>query len=189
MFVISKAKPDDFSAISTLDVSIAEFCHDAIQLVDSAMAWLTWIEGGGLVFKASNENNDIIGAVVAFPVKKRGWCVHKILVSNDYLQESVALSLLEELLHKIDNREEKAYVIVHPQDLYAIKMYSMLGFGKQVLHKDYLGISEDRFVLSRPKKWTDVEKSKKKRKQQKADNMWNIPSILTDPKYMGNKLN
>jgi len=177
MLVIEKAKAEDFSAISSLDLSIAEYSHNSIYLVDSTQAWRTWIDYD-FTFKAVDHNNEIIGIVVAFPVRNKGWCIHKVLVSNEYLQENVALRLLEKLLKEVDKREAKSYVVVHPQDLYALKLYRLLGFNKRTFHQDYLGEDEGRFILSRPTNWPDAKKSKTKKIRPKVSNMWNIPIIM-----------
>lgn len=185
MFTIKSATPEDYAEITALDTTLSEFCQDGIQHVDSSMAWRLWLESS-ITYKALSSDNKIIGVAVAFPVKKRGWCIHKILISTAYLQDNIAQLLLEKMLTKIDKREEKSFVVVHPQDLYSLKMYSSLGFSNQTFHKDYLGKNEDRYVLLRPKHWTDVEKSKKKSNQ--TTNPWDLPSILNTNNYSGNCL-
>lgn len=186
MYTIQIATPEDFQEITKLDKALSEFCHDGIQHLDSSMAWRIWLESG-ITYKALGADNKIIGVAVAFPVKKRGWCIHKISIATAYLQDNIAQRLLEEMLIKIDKREEKSFVIVHPQDLYSLKMYSALGYSNQTLHADYLGENEDRFILRRPKRWTDVEKSRKNAACS-TTNPWDIPNMLNTDKYMGNVL-
>ncbi|CAA6823697.1 MAG: Unknown protein [uncultured Thiotrichaceae bacterium] len=186
MFTIQTATPEDYAEITALDTTLSEFCQDGIQHLDSSMAWRLWLESS-ITYKAVSSDNKIIGVAVAFSVKKRGWCIHKILISTAYLQDNLAQLLLEKMLAKIDKREEKSFVIVHPQDLYSLKMYSALGYSNQTFHKDYLGKHEDRYVLLRPKRWMDVEKSKKKIKKS-TSNPWDIPSILNTDNYSSNRL-
>lgn len=184
MYTINIATPEDYAEITALDKTLSEYCHNDIQHVDSSMAWRLWLESS-ITYKAVSEDNKIIGVAVAFPVKKRGWCIHKILISTAFLQENIAQLLLEKMLAKIDKREEKSFVVVHPQDLYSLKMYALLGFTHHTLHKDYLGKSEDRYVLLRPKHWTDVEKSKKKNKQT-TTNPWDLPSMMNTSNFSSN---
>lgn len=189
MFTIKTATPDDYAEITALDRALSEFCQDGIQHEDSSMAWRLWLENS-ITYKAISADNKIIGVAVAFPVKKRGWCIHKILIATAYLQDNIAQLLLEKMLSKIDKREEKSFVIIHPQDLYSLRMYTDLGFSNKKFQKDYLGAGEDRYVLFRPKHWTDVEMSKKKpkKKTKTTTNPWDISGILDNGNYSGSGL-
>ena len=178
MFSVTPVVGEDLAEIVSLDLDVASYSHNAIVLSDSIQAWRTWMESG-LVYKAVHDNGNIIGVIIAFMVKKHGWCIHKVLVANDYLQDNVALRLFENMLAKVDHREEKVYTLVHPQDLYAINLYTMLGFEKKSLKKDYLGLGEDRCLMSRKIQWSDVAASKKKSRL-KATSSWGLARMADE---------
>lgn len=159
MYLVSKAQAEDFEELSMLDYAIAVRCADSVRLVDSAQAWRSWIECG-LIHVARDTSQEIIAAVVAFPTKGKGWCIHKVLVEESYLQSDVAQELLEALLARIDRREDDVSVVAHPNDFFSICLYMRLCFSDRTLHPSYLGEGEDRLVMRRPTNWADLENSK-----------------------------
>jgi len=160
MLTVKKANKNDLLMISAMDVSTEKDNQNQdIQIADSTQAWLNWIENT-IVFKAIDDDRNIVGIIVVLPVNNHGYCIHKLLISNDSSlkpDENIATLLLERFLVKIDKHEDKAYVIVPPNDSTAIERYIKHGFNKQTLHPEYLGENEDHLMMSRSIKWSDIK--------------------------------
>lgn len=173
MISIKLAEKEDLGTISVLDRIEAQNYfkkyeiqsdNEALQLTDSTQVWRNWIDNGN-VFKALNEYENLVGVIVALSVKNRGYCIHKLLVSEElevkYADKAVSILLVERLLLEVDKRENNVSVIVHPDDIEIIDTYSSLGFKKQIYQRNYLGVNKDRLIMSRPINWSDSNQKKK----------------------------
>jgi len=155
MILVKKADKQDLATIFIMDENCSKNPNSGgIHLCDSTQAWLIWIESG-LVYKAINDKNEILGVLVSLSLNDRGNCIHKLLISKRYSDLGVSDSLLSFFLEKADKREEKVYTIILPEDFATIDLYFSKGFTQQTIYPDYLGVNEDRLIMSRPIQWSD----------------------------------
>ena len=143
---VAKAKITDFLDIARLDSETIHH-YDILAMADSAVTWKTWIEYA-LVYSVKNEKNNIIAAVVAFPMSSYGWCIHKVLIRPEYYDKDIAVNMLSALLDEIDQREARAFVTVQPEEKQVIKLFSSLGFQKKT-NRAYFNRHDRRFSMTR----------------------------------------
>ena len=156
MIKIKKARTKDFMSIARLDTVIWNQENvDRSFMVDGEHIWKKWVEYA-LVFCAKNPQGLIVGAVVAFPTIKNGWCIHKLFVVEEYRQDGIGHALISRVLEEIDRQESKVFLSVSPENTGAIKLYQRLGFVKVELHKGYYREDEHRFIMVRPVQWADM---------------------------------
>lgn len=160
MITLHKAEDKDFMSIAHLDAIAWKQENDNRDfIVDGEHAWKKWVEYA-MVFYAQNEAGEKIGAIVAFPTMKSGWCIHKIFVHPEYRQHGIGKGLMLKVLREVDRKEYKIFLTVAPENIYAIKLYENLGFKKKQLHQGYYRSNEDRYIMKRPVQWADSQKNK-----------------------------
>lgn len=160
MITLHKAKTNDFMSIAQLDAIVWQQKEDSRHfIVDGEHAWKKWVEYA-MVFYAKNTIGEKVGAIVAFPTLRNGWCIHKIFVHPDYRQYGIGKGLMHNVLQDIDRKEYKIFLTVAPENTYAIKLYEDLGFKKKKLHTGYYRSHEDRYIMERPVQWADCKENK-----------------------------
>ena len=144
-----KAMISDFLEIAKLDRTAWEKNDNSKFIPDGEHAWRIWVENS-LVFIAKNEN-DICGAILAFPCISGKWCIHKVFVKRKLQGKGIGTKLFETLLKEVDEINVSCFLTVDPNNKRAIKLYNKWGFSRKKFIKSYYRESEDRFVLSRDK--------------------------------------
>lgn len=143
-----KAQISDFLDIAKLDREVWSQYKQTPFNADGEHIWRVWIEHA-LVFCAKDENNQIVGAVVAFPIISLQYFLHKIFVGVSYRGRGIGTKLLELLLAEIDRKGADCILTVDPVNEPAMRLYAKFGFSDKKFVKCYYRTNEDRFILSR----------------------------------------
>ena len=152
MVCYEKAEPSDFIPIAALDREAWKLTPNSEFIPDGEHAWRLWVEHG-LVYTAQ-EDDQIIGVILAFPCLSGIWCVHKVFVDIDKRGGGIGTRLLELLLAETDQRGVDCFLTVAPSNERAVKLYEKWGFTERQFVAGYYQPHEDRFVLTRPAKAT-----------------------------------
>jgi phosphinothricin acetyltransferase len=145
---IRKAKISEFTAIAKLDrvAWLESFKGEFIP--DGEHVWRIWVEFAS-TFVALDEEDNIIGASLAFPCNHGVYNVHKLFVAKEHRGKGIGTELMRVLLKEIDKLKVDSSLTVYPKNPSAIALYTKLGFKDKRFEKDYYGEEEDRFVLTR----------------------------------------
>ena len=104
------------------------------------------------MFVYQREHNAVLGASLAFPALSGVFCFHKIFVDITCRGEGVGTQLMNATLEEIDRLDVSCFLTVDPVNEAAIRLYESFGFRERLFVKGYYRESEDRFVLTRPKR-------------------------------------
>lgn len=145
---IRKAKTEEFTAIARLDrvAWLESFKGDFIP--DGEHVWRIWVEYA-LVYVAVDEEGNVIGASLAFPCRDKLYSVHKVFVAKAYRGQGIGTELMKILIVELDKLEVDAFLTVYPKNSPAIALYNKLGFTDKKFEKDFYGVEEDRYILTR----------------------------------------
>jgi ribosomal protein S18 acetylase RimI-like enzyme len=145
---IKRAQTSDFLGIAELDREVWSHYKQTDFNADGEHIWRVWIEHA-LVFCAKDENAQIVGAIVAFPIISSQYFLHKIFVDLNHRGRGIATKMLGLLLAEIDRMGAKCILTVDPNNEAAIHLYKKFGFFEKEFVKGYYKHNEDRFVLKR----------------------------------------
>ena len=143
-----RAQISDFLGIAKLDREVWSHYKPTPFNADGEHIWRVWIEHA-LVFCAKDANDQIIGAVMAFPIISSQYFLHKFFVDANHRGRGIGTKLLGLLLAEIDRMGAKCILTVDPNNEVAIRLYEKFGFSEKEFVKGYYKDNEDRFVLKR----------------------------------------
>lgn len=142
-----KAGVADFLPIAELDRNAWRQSRNSEFIPDGEHVWRLWVEHG-LVFTAKSEDQ-LVGAILAFPCVNGIWCVHKVFVDPDFRGKGIGTRLFELLLQATDRQGVDCFLTVDPANESALRLYEKWGFVDKTFVKGYYRSQEDRFVLKR----------------------------------------
>jgi len=143
-----RAAVADFLPIAALDRTAWSRNRNAEFIPDGEHVWRLWVEHG-LVFCAVHED-EIVGAIVAFPCLSGSFCVHKAFVVEPLRGQQVGTHLFEVLLAELDRLGAASFLTVDPINDAGIRLYEKWGYTERRFVKGYYRPHEDRYVLTRP---------------------------------------
>ena len=148
---IRKAKISEFTAIAELDrvAWLESFKGEFIPVGEHV--WRIWVEFAS-TFVALDDEGNIVGTSLAFPCNDGLYAVHKLFVAKEYRGKGIGTELMRVLLEEVDKLRVDSWLTVYPKNPSAIALYNKLGFTEKRFEKDYYGLEEDRFVLTRRQK-------------------------------------
>jgi [ribosomal protein S18]-alanine N-acetyltransferase len=144
---IRRARPRDSLAVAALDrVAWRDNAHSAF-VPDGEHVWRIWCEHA-LTFVACRGTR-VVGAILAFPCVRGGYCLHKVMVAGGCRGQGIATRLMRALLHALDRRRVNVFLTVDPANRPALQLYRTWGFTSGRLVRGFYRRQEDRLVLSR----------------------------------------
>ena len=147
---IRKAIDKDFLQIAALDRIAWRKNKNSEFIPDGEHAWRLWVEYA-LVYCAEI-NDQIVGAILAFPCINGQYCVHKVFVDENYRGKGIGSKLFEVLLHKLDEMCVESFLTVDPSNSAALALYEKWGFSEKKFVKGFYRENEDRYILARKPK-------------------------------------
>ncbi len=148
MIQYRKASPKDFLSIAKLDREAWKSNRHSEYIPDGEHAWRHWVEHG-LVYCAEKDQ-EILGAILAFPCTTGEYCIHKVFVDKEYRGQQIGSRLFERLFIEIDRLEADSFLTVDPLNETAIGLYTKWGFTSKQFVRGYYREYEDRYILTRP---------------------------------------
>lgn len=86
--------------------------------------WKMW-EDCTLIFVGTVDER-IIGAALAFPTINQSFCLHKVFVKREELNQGIRKQLMQKLLEALATHP--TFLTVNPKNRNALKLYEKLGF-------------------------------------------------------------
>jgi len=149
MVTIARACPRDFLSVAALDRAAWGDNRNATFIPDGEHAWRLWVEFA-LVFCARNAEDEIVGAVLAFPcLDPNTYCLHKVFVEAAARGQGIGGRLFDALFEELDSRGVDCFLTVDPENESAIRLYGNWGFTERRFVKGFYREEEDRLVLTR----------------------------------------
>ncbi len=144
---IRKTKTTDFLAIAALDRMAWKANSHSEFIPDGEHIWRVWCENA-IMFSAIHEE-EIIGAILAFPCLDGSFCIHKVFVAPKLRGQGIGTQLFKQLTKALDEINVDSWLTVSPDNENARKLYAKWGFTDATFKKGYYRSYEDRFVLLR----------------------------------------
>lgn len=145
---VSRALPEDFIDIAALDRQAWNQAKHSELIPDGEHVWRIWCEHA-LVYIGRSEDDEILGALVAFPCLDGAFCLHKVMVAEKCRGKGLGRKLFEALFCELDLRERNCFLTVSPSNANALKLYRNWGFDQEEFVSGYYREDEDRLVLTR----------------------------------------
>ena len=152
---IIPAIPQDFLAIAALDREAWKQNAHSTFIPDGEHVWRIWCEHS-LVFVAKEEDQ-VIGAILAFLCEDENYCLHKVFVANSHRGKGIGAQLFKKMLAQTDEKRKCTFLTVDPQNKAALALYKSWGYEPAEFVKGFYRAEEDRYVLIRsPKQCSDL---------------------------------
>lgn len=145
--IIRRANSQDFLSIACLDRKAWEKNRNSDFIPDGEHAWRLWVEFA-IVFCAEI-NNEIVGAILAFPCQNGKYCIHKVFVKSEARGKGIGSKLFSSLLKEIDLLDAQSFLTVDPTNQDAISLYEKWGYTEKQFIEGFYRQNEDRYLLTR----------------------------------------
>jgi ribosomal protein S18 acetylase RimI-like enzyme len=146
---IEPARSEDAEAIAALDAVAWSGGAHPERVPDGEHVWRIWLDGAFVL--VARESGELVGAIVAFPVRSGELFVHKLMVAGTHRRHGIGTRLFEALLDEIDAVSGAAcFLTVDPSHADAVRRYEALGFTQKEYVSGFYRDDEDRWVMRRP---------------------------------------
>ncbi len=144
---VSVTVSSDFLEIAALDRAAWQSNHHAEFIPDGEHAWRIWCEHS--VMYTARCEEEIVGAILAFQCENGVYCLHKVMVSQEYRGKGIAGLLFKALFNDLDAKKVDSFLTVDPLNKVALALYKKLGYRIKELVAGYYRSHEDRYLMLR----------------------------------------
>ena len=145
--IISRSIPTDFLQIAALDrVAWLNNAHGE-YIPDGEHVWRMWCQHS--VMFSAKCGGEIVGAILAFVCEDGRYCLHKVMVNDNFRRQDIGGQLFDALFQVLDEKKVACFLTVDPNNSHAIALYETWGFDERKLVEGFHRAHEHRYVLTR----------------------------------------
>lgn len=145
--IISRSISTDFLQIAALDrVAWLNNAHGEF-IPDGEHVWRMWCQHS--VMFSAKCGEEIVGAILAFACEDGRYCLHKVMVNDNFRGQGIGGQLFDALFQVLDEKKVACFLTVDPNNSHAIALYESWGFDERKLVEGFYRAHEHRYVLTR----------------------------------------
>lgn len=141
-FSFERAKVDDWEVVAKIEASADKTLYS--PRVDK-QELLSYIQESAVFF--ITKDNQRIG-IVSWETEKDGSIyIHGLVILPEFRGMGIAKAAMQEILE--NNKAKRYWLVVHPENVAAIKIYESFGFVAKEKKENYFGDGQPRLVMEK----------------------------------------